>query len=233
MGKKPEMLKEIVRAYLWQDIIRKAFSPKSSRDQNSWLHQYSGSLKKFWGLDFYPALPKSTEKGFTATINSSIALSFEYFIEAPDKFLIMMLHTPPIHDHHIWWTHDMDGKYFVLPLPNLLTDRNEKRTFIHYTKTEDIEAVVDSLIVHPTPHQHIASPVVIPDEDADLQEKKNHDIRIGGGITNPLVYLFHLRFQLCPDRILRKEEKKRLVDLFEAAVKNNSDVSANELMRIP
>ena len=56
---------------------------------------------------------------------------------------------------------------------------------------------------------------------------------MGGGITNPFLYLFHLRIQLCPISDRRKAEKARLIDLFEVAIKNNAIVTAFDLMKVP
>ena len=58
----------------------------------------------------------------------------------------------------------------------------------------------------------------------------NHDIRIGGGITNPFLYLFHLRIQLCPIPDTRSKERQRLFDLFENAIKKNTNLQIAELM---
>jgi hypothetical protein len=82
--------------------------------------------------------------------------------------------------------------------------------------------VIDGLILHPCAHQHIAHPV------------DNHEIRFGGGITNPYLYLFHLRYQLCPLEDRRNRERVRLTDLFFNAINENRlAISANELMTIP
>lgn len=123
----------------------------------------------------------------------------------------------------LMWCHDMDGQYFNFP-NQVFLDYHKKRGGAVKTLSNndnDMVKVIDSLIIHPTPHQHIESPV------------NNHNIRIGGGLLNPFLYLFHLRVQLCPDQDLRDAEKNRLVDLFKEAVTDNRPVVINKLMEIP
>ena len=47
-----------------------------------------------------------------------------------------------------------------------------------------------------------------------------HEIRIGGGIENPDVFLFHIRYQFCLVHTdVRQDERLRLIDLFENAIR--------------
>jgi hypothetical protein len=115
------------------------------------------------------------------------------------------------------WTHDVDSAYFTFPEQVFLTKYNQRNHAIKHMSTTDIEKVIDSLLLHPRVHQHIESPI------------NSHEIRIGGGILNPFVFLFHLRYQLCPAPIIRNNERTRLISLFESAVKNNTPVKPNEL----
>ena len=217
------MDRDMIRAYLWQDIIRLGFSPSGPKEQASWLHQYGRSLKEFWGVESPAKPPARNAKGISATIDSSIhiGLSYEYFIENNQKFTVRLMHAPPIQDHSLLWLHDMDGKYFSFPNQILLTKINQRNPALQQMTTDDIGHVIDALIVHPTPHQHIESPL------------DHHDIRIGGAITNPYLYLFHLRVQLCPDNELRMAERSRLISLFETAIRQNQQLTANELMETP
>lgn len=52
------MDKDIIRAYLWQEIIRLAFSPSSTKEQKTWLALYAKSLKNFWEVGTYPGNPR-------------------------------------------------------------------------------------------------------------------------------------------------------------------------------
>jgi len=218
------MDKDVVRAYLWQDIIRLGFSPSGSKDQKSWLHQYGQSLKAFWKVKGYPKAPSQKNNCISATIDSSISISmtYEYSINHNQKFSVRLMHTPPEKNKGLMWLHDMDGEYFTFPNQCFLNyHKGWRRTAVINMDTEDIEAVIDSLIMHPTPHQHIESPL------------ENHDIRIGGALLNPYLYLFHLRVQLCPLKETRITEKERLISLFESAIQQDTVIAPNELMKIP
>jgi len=213
------MTKEIVRAYIWQDIIRLGFLPSGTKKQKNWLFRYGESLKKFWEVENYPANPSQTGKRISATIDSchSIGVAYEYAIEYSQKFIVRLMYP----DRKLMWIHDMDGKYFSFPNQTFLSNHNQRNPAIQNMCPDDIGAVIDSLIIHPTPHQHIESPV------------DNHDIRVGGGLQNPFLYLFHLRIQLCPDNDRRSAERERLIALFDAKIRGNIVISPNELMKIP
>jgi len=216
------MENKIVRAYLMQEVIRLGFLPVNQREQKNWLLQYGRSLKDFWEIDEYPPPPSLRGKSLAATINSSehVQVAYEYAIERVDKFTVNFMHL--LNDWLIW-THDMDGRYFCFPHQSFLSSHKEYDLDLAIQKMDrkDLESIVDTLLVHPTPHQHIKSPI------------DNHEIRMGGGITNPFLYLFHLRIQLCPISDRRKAEKARLIDLFEVAIKNNAIVTAFDLMKVP
>ena len=117
--------------------------------------------------------------------------------------------------------HDVDGQYFTYPNQSLLSAHGQRRQALEKMSEGDLEKVIDALIIHPTPHQHIESPI------------DDHAIRIGGGLLNPFLYLFHLRVQFCPNLGMRLAEKQRLILLFSDAIKHNSGVNVADLMRVP
>jgi len=214
------VVKEIIRAYLMQEVIKLGFSPSDPKDKNSWLHQYSRSSKGFWCVEAYPPVPKMKDNILSATIDSSdaINLTFEYAIEKRDKFIVRLLHSP---NNQLMWKHDMDegnSKYYIFPHQYFLNEFKQRKVALNKMKRDDLESVIDTLFMHPTPHQHIESPI------------DNHDIRIGGGITNAFLYLFHLRIQLCPIPERRSEERQRLFNLFENAIKKNTNFQIADLM---
>ena len=171
----------------------------------------------------YPKAPSQTDKVISATIDSSISIgmSYEYFIEDDQKFGVMLMYAPPQKNRGLMWEHHMDGQYFSFPSQTFLTNYNQQPQAIQKMRASDIGDVIDSLIMHPTPHQHIKSPL------------NNHYIRVGGGLMNPFLYLFHLRVQLCPDNERRQSERNRLISLFDTAIKEKSTIAPNELMKIP
>lgn len=220
------MDREIIRAYLLQDVIRLGFTPASIKDQKNWLLQYGYSLKDFWEVNEYPKAPRESSGALCAVINSSkVNLKYDYAIENINKFNINFLHIPNEEDNFLIWTHDLDRQYFIFPNQKFLNELNVRKGAIRESIDNDIKkdigAVIDTLLIHPTPHQHILSPI------------KDHEIRIGGGMINPFQYLFHLRIQLCPIEDKKEAERSRLIGLFQNAITNNVDVSISELMKVP
>lgn len=214
------MERSIIQAYIVQDIVRLGFSPSGDKDRKRWLLQYGKSLKAFWEIEAYPGPPSEKNNIFSATINSplDIGAEYQYAIESIDKFSVRIMHAP---NTQLMWTHDMDGQYSTFPYQTFLTLHNKRTLAIKEMTDDDIGRVIDSLLVHPTPHQHIESPI------------DNHEIRIGGGIINPFQYLFHLRIQLCPIADRRNAERNRLIALFNNAIISNRPVTAYDLMQIP
>ncbi len=217
------MDKHIVQAYIWQDIVRLGFSPSGTKNWKKWLRLYAWSLKEFWEVDCYPKAPSQSGNRLCADIDCSeaIGMTFEYAVEHDDKFTVRLMYSPPREQGGLLWVHDMDGRYFSFPNQEFLTFHKRRNQALQIMNPEHIGEVVDSLIIHPTPHQHIESPL------------ENHDIRIGGGLMNPFLYLFHLRVQFCPDIRRRMAEKERLVALFDQAIRDNSEIAPSELMKIP
>ena len=211
---------DIIQAYLWQDIIRLGFSPSGNRDKRTWLHMFGRSLKDFWEIDEYPpTLTPKSDGTFMVTLNSSITINMliDYSITDISNFTVRFLHIS--NTRELMWTHDVDSRYFSFPEQAFLTNHNNRKLAIKKMASEHIAGVIDALLLHPRAHQHIESPI------------NNHKIRIGGGIHNSFVFLFHLRYQLCPDKTRRDEERERLINMFESAIKTKKKiVTANELL---
>jgi hypothetical protein len=116
------------------------------------------------------------------------------------------------------WIHDVDDKYFIFPNQLFLTECNKEKIALKTFEAKDIESVIDGLLCHPVVHQHIESPI------------NQHEIRIGGGIDNAFLFLFQLRYQLCPFQNKRKAEKDRLINLFQDTIREKKTIAINELM---
>ncbi len=213
---------DIVKAYIWNEIIRLGFSPSGQKEQKKWLYQFTKGLMAFWDLSSMLELPKYRGVNVSATIDVA-DISFEYSIEAVKKFCIRIMYTDSSIMKGVMWTHDLDGvNYFLFPKQQLLIELASCNTALKSMEEMDVETVVNSLITHPTPHQHIESPI------------DDHEIRIGGGIENPFLYLFCMRYQLCPDNSVRKAEKKRLTSLFYNAIRNkDAKIPFSNLMAMP
>ncbi|PIQ07743.1 MAG: hypothetical protein COW71_15305 [Ignavibacteriales bacterium CG18_big_fil_WC_8_21_14_2_50_31_20] len=215
---------EIIKAYLWQEVIRLGFSPSSERDRKNWLFQFGRSLKDFWEIEEYPPTPTKNST-FAASLTSStkINMLIDYSISNLSKYTVKFLYIPS--KQELIWKHDVDTTYFLFPKESILNKfkklqqaKKEFKNFAPIVRTKIIKNVSDGLLFHPAVHQHIDSPI---DE---------HEMRIGGGIDNPFVFLFHLRYQLCPDKDKRNKEKERLAQLFEETIKNDSIINASDLL---
>ena len=207
---------DIIQAYLWHDIIRLGFSPSGNKDKKSWLNMYGKSLKDFWEIDEYPPNPKMN-KDISAELScaASLNIGLSYSITNITKFVVSFF--PSLDRSHQDWKHDVDSSFFAFPEQSLLSKYQKAKAAKTKISTEHTENVLNGLIFHPMAHQHIKT---------DL-----NFIRIGGGINNPFLYLFHLRYQLCPDETKRKEEKERLITLFENALKKKvKSITASQLL---
>lgn len=216
------MNNEIIQAYLWQEVIRLGFSPSSDKDRIGWLSQYERSLKDFWEIGDYPI---KVESGVTTITHSGLNFEYKYQrIADISKFTISFCYLSNTMD--LMWTHDVDNNYFLFPKQSILSKyqklkqvKKEFKQFAPSVRKNIMRRISDGLLFHPAVHQHIDSPI---DE---------HEMRIGGGIYNPFVFLFHLRYQLCPDEDKRKNEKERLAQLFEKAIISNAYLNANDLLK--
>ena len=222
------MDKQLIRAYLWQAVIRTGFCPESTKDKKSWIRLHGQSIREFWGIPSYPKAP-TMEKGkikYSIDCTDLLGLYLDCSVNSVHEFNVRFLYLPPQDNKElIMWTHDVDdggGKYFSSPVQPFLSHKDEKKALAKF-KPDDLDAVLNGLIFHPKAHQHIESPASLD----------NHHIRIGGGIDNPFLYLFHLRYQFCPDAAKRKAERDRLTVLFADACRNKSKITAHDLLAPP
>ncbi|MBS3905901.1 MAG: hypothetical protein KGZ49_02585 [Syntrophaceae bacterium] len=110
----------------------------------------------------------------------------------------------------------------MFPEQSILNKHKKRKDALQKINDRDMEVVIDGLICHPHAHQHIESPI------------EKHEIRIGGGISNPFLFLFHLRYQLCPIKEKREHEKGRLMNLFkQSIVEKKRTVQPDSLMALP
>ncbi len=217
------MNKKIICAYLWQEVIRLGFRPTGEKKQKKWLLQYIKSLNDFLEIGSFP----NTQLGGISpiicefSIRLPIDLEIECSITQTDKFIVSFLYLPQAHNRELMWDHEVDGTYFTFPVQEFLTYHNQRNPVLREFSDDDIKVVLDGLIFHPAAHQHIKSPI------------DKHEIRIGGGIGNAFLFLFHLRYQFCPNKDKRKAEEKRLIRLFANTVKENSLLTTSQLMAQP
>ncbi len=221
------MNKDLIKAYLWETIINLAFSPSTHKDQDTWLSCYSTSLPSFWGIDDYPH-----RNGRRVTFeNKLIDITYECLIENCKKGVVEIF-LKSSGNLNLMWNHDIDPKYFQFPNGKVLPKKLPRCSNYLQVVDEEMQSILDGLIFHPAVHQHID--LHIPDiESNDCTHTSNHDVRIGGGISNPFLFLFQLRYQFCVKKQNRNKEQKRLVELFSSEIKNKKmSISAGKLFDI-
>ena len=203
------------RAIVWETIERLAFKPS---DKAKWLGLYARTLPLFWGKE---ARYQGKKAKYLGTSGSDVidipnlALKCEYTIDSVEKYSFTL------HDSstsHSYWKNHVDPAYISKASLGFASGAypNEKKE----TLQADIKAVLDGMLFHPRCHAHIEyfgdRPVQLDEEAGGLPSS---EVRIGGGVENPYIFLFHLRYQFClVANRAREDERQRLVDLFESAI---------------
>ena len=205
------------RAIVWDMIERLAFRPKPPE---SWLGVYAKTLHGLWGVE--PIWGRFA-------LNDHFDIPFfmlkcDYLIESIDKYSVSLIQDPST--VRCYWQNHIDSKY--LSKGSLYSASGRYPLQQRAQLQRDIEAVLDGMIFHPRCHTHFE------DLGVQLDQSKgglsSHEVRIGGGIENPYVFLFHLRYQFClVSNHVRQTERQRLIDLFKRSISNNQDVSAKDL----
>ncbi|MBI9084159.1 MAG: hypothetical protein JEZ11_11220 [Desulfobacterales bacterium] len=198
------------RAIVWDIIERIAFRPDSPA---RWLGVYAKTLHMLW-----------PEGGFWGRfgLNDNIEIPFlmlrcDYQIESVAKYSVSLLQDSPAVRCH--WQNHIDPEFLS---KGALHSANARYPHDQRAQLQgDIEAVLDGMIFHPRCHTHLEdlgiSNVQLDQEKGGL---KSHEVRIGGGIENPYVFLFHLRYQFCLVHTnVRRDERQRLIDLFESSIR--------------
>lgn len=209
------------RAIVWDMIERKAFRPESP---GKWLSLYAKTLHKLLGMEpRWDRLGQNDE-----VIFPFLALKCCYFIESASKYSIAFV------------SESSDCPRGQFHVDSCFLSKSSLQTFADNDKyprhqigelARDVEAVLDGMLFHPRCHAHLKClgiPHVKFDEESGGLPP--HEVRIGGGIENPYVFLFHLRYQFClvSDQV-RIAERQRLIDLFQRKIRGKEDVSAKDL----
>ena len=200
----------IRRAIVWDTIERLAFRPNPPA---TWLSVYAKTLHSLWDLDpIWDRLSMNDE-----FIIRFLNLKCKHKIESASKFEFSFVHDSTNCLHlkiHI------DPKYLSraslkAPAGNYPLQQMRKLN-------QDVQDVLDGMLFHPRCHVHLEDLGVRHLQlDQDSGGLSSHEARIGGGIENPYVFLFHLRYQFClvSDQV-RQNERRRLIDFFETAIRD-------------
>lgn len=212
------------RAIVWDTIERIAFRPSSNNDRSTWLGVYAKTLHKLWGMGPMWNHFSLDDKFSVIFLN----LKCIYYIESVDKYNASLLKDDSSDCLH--WKMHVDPGFHSKGSLQTCADSYPRQQIRELHR--DIEVVLDGMLFHPRCHFHLddigVQPVQLEQVSGGLS---SHEARIGGGIENPYVFLFHLRYQFClvADQV-RQTEKQRLINLFYVAIRgNNSTVSARDL----
>ena len=203
------------RAYLYQKVIELLFSPLDEKAQKQWVIALGHSLPAFWQTDraFTINAGKYELEAYLLNIACTCDIRGDGYFAV--DFEILKENFPDIFS----WSHHVDPvHYYRIPLRAFLGE--QKRAALASIDETDVSVILDTLIFHPCEHMHLES--CIP-----------HDIRLGGGISNPYQYLFHLRYQFCPDSRMQEAERQRLSTLVFQAIQSDSAIDIQKLMEIP
>lgn len=88
------------------------------------------------------------------------------------------------------------------------------------------------MLFHPRCHTHLEDVGVTHVQLGQNGEGlSTHEVRVGGCIENPFVFLFHLRYQFSlVSSDVRGQERARVIALFDHAIRNNVSVSPADLL---
>lgn len=206
------------RAIVWNEIERLAFKPRSDRDKRTWLNLYRTKVVVFWETEPYSYTRNLQLK--SVELRLPFSLKCLCIIASMDKYEVCIQaskSTTSTTSTTFWQSH-VDSKYSSKG--TLLNPAAKYPSQDRQRLPEDVEAVLNGMIFHPRCHTHLEKIAGAIDSQGSLQsELSPHEIRIGGGIENPFVFLFHLRYQFCLiSKDVRENEKRRLKDLFVTAI---------------
>ena len=211
------------RAIVWDLIEQKAFRPNNEK---SWLKRYSDQLRHL--LQLQPLWIKDGSQGCFEIAELRIACN--YTIEGPNAYVTSLTKTE---DERIIWSVHADADYLskaALHMAEVVYPEAEIDTHLK----SDIASVLDGMLFHPRNHAHLSAVgfTTAGDTDPSCGMLKADNIRVTSSAYNGFVFLYHLAYQLCVvSSQARNNEKMRLIDLFEDAIRNKSKVvSASNLL---
>ncbi len=205
------------RAIVWDTIERLAFRPSSDKDCGTWLSLYARTLTKLWGMEPTSNNLRSNDNFDIPFLN----LKCKYKIKHAEKYSASLQH---LSNSRSYWQNDIDPEYLSKASLYFTSDKYSRLQRAHLQR--DIKAILDGMLFHPRCHAHLEALGV---QHVQLDQKRgglpSHEVRIGGGIENPYVFLFHVRYQFClvSDQA-RQTEKRRLIDLFEKAISQKDKI---------
>lgn len=207
------------QAIVWDAIERMAFKP---RDLTGWLSIFDKSLHRIWQVQPTDVGTRRLE-GFDVTF---LHLVCDYSVGGIEKYDATIRNVFPT--VAVSWCVHVDPTYLSKSALHQMPDKYAAQDIKRHLQS-DIERVLNGMLFHPRNHVHgedlSIQPEVVP------EALPMHEIRIGNGIENALVFLTHLRWQFCIlSAAAREAERLRLITLFASAISDGrKHVPAGEL----
>jgi len=211
---------EARQSIVWATIERTAFRPNP---YDRWIALYEKTLHELWELE-----PGDVQIRRNSGFDSfSLSISFDYVFESVEKYSAS-IRSPADLLRPIWIIH-VDPAYVsksALHTANGQYPQQARARYLH----SDVGTVLDGMLFHPRNHAHIEEVGVTVQLNGPTALNA-HEIRMGGGIENFYIFLFHLRYQFCVvSDDTRAQERNRLVELFTSAISaRRSNVPPAEL----
>jgi hypothetical protein len=205
-------------AIVWDTIERLAFMPQKP---NKWLHLYENTLPDLWGL---PRGNIQAHTRFEFDVDF-LNLTCKYLVEDIWKYSGCICSLENVSD--TIWTIEVDPIHINKSTLYNSTAKYPSQDRQKYLE-KDVEKVLNGMIFHPSHHCHLDMlGVTTKIEKSKTTKNGIHDVRVGGGISNAFVFLFHLRYQfsIISDQT-REEERNRLTALFTRAISNKIPMGA-------
>lgn len=215
------------QSIVWAIIERIAFRPRAAADIAKWFTLYENNITSLLQLP-HGDVAIERQRGFEV---KPLRICCKYNHEKLGAKYDIELELKEGTSHLLWSVHvdpvnvSKAGFYSEV--------RPYQPQDIKKHLEDDIKAVLHGMIFHPRNHTHL--------EDCGLANCELtgdalglHEIRVGGAIENLFVFLFHLRYQLClVSECAREDERRRLMVLFESAIKDKKrNISPNELFNL-
>ena len=174
------------RTHMWQAIVRRVFSFEDQKRSAEWLGCFTQSV--FTYIDDPIGLsPKLSCDTFRGRFGHGCLLTCDYTIGS-DRAQFDIQRPE-------WYAQYGIDRTVFAPLRGADEEVDE-------VTAGDVDSVLRGMIAHPRVHLHT------------YEDKVYHDMRIGSGLDEPLLFLFQLRFQLNLDEKRREAEIARLRDIF-------------------
>jgi len=209
------------RAITWDTIERMAFHPDNT---NKWLGVFEKTLEPLWGIQPGDALCQ-WKVSFSVPV---LGLTCKYAVESEAKYGATF-ESGEQPESTFWMVH-ADSDYISKGALHRAPDPYPAEDKANHLR-HDVTAILDGKVFHPRCHTHYESLGHLGQEMENVCTLGLHEIRVGGGIENAYVFLFHLRYQFClVAEQVRIDERNRLINLFTDAINTNQQsVSANDL----